>query len=309
VSAALFGVLAFPIVLFLFKNYIAHDTMGIERVLPFGIPLLLTNRIQYVSTPIPGRWVDTFFFVLSGFQEGDYHDSLVGNAPILMVFLPLCLIGCAYWVKDFRATKRPDLFLLWSIAALPVLFIVDANVHRFNAIFIPMLAASVNGLTRLTCALDGIPRARRVLLTGVSALIVLQVLVFVYDYFWIFPALPEYESAFTKNYDRAIAQGVALARPTEPILLQPGLEYSFIFTLFYTSYPPDQFHREVDYSTELSEYWVRSFGRFYVGVESLPKPRGEFIYILGKSYPDPCPTPKPALETRMWKVGRCEPQN
>ena len=107
------------------------------------------------------------------------------------------------------------------------------------------------------------------------------------------------------NYDRAIAQGIALAGPTEPILLQTGLEYSFIFTLFYTSYPPDQFHRQVNYTTELSEYWVRSFGRFYVGAENLPDPQGEFTYILGKWNPDPCVAPEPALETRLWKVGRC----
>ena len=308
VSAILFGILAFPLALFLFKNYFAHDTMGIERYLPFGIPLLLTNRIQYVSTPIPGRWIDTFFFIFSGFQQGDYHDSLVGNAPILMVFIPLCLIGCAYWVKDFRVSKRPDLFLLWMIAALPVLLLVDANVHRFNAVFIPMLAASVNGLSRLARALSRSSRARLVLATGVSALVALQVFLFVYDYFWVFPELPEYESAFTKNYDRAIEQGIALARPDEPILLQPGLEYSFIFTLFYTSYPPEQFHREVKYSTDLSEYWVRSFGRFYVGVENLPDPQGEFTYILGKWNPDPCPNPEPAAETRLWKVGRCEGQ-
>lgn len=305
VSAALFGILALPIALFLFKNYFAHATMGIERYLPFGIPLLLTNRIQYVSTPVPGRWIDTFFFVLSGFQQGDYHDSLVGNAPILMVFIPLCLIGCAYWVKDFRRSRRPDLFLLWMIAALPVLLLVDANVHRFNAIFIPMLAASVNGLIQLARALSGSSRARRILATGVSALVALQVLAFVYDYFWVFPALPEYESAYTKNYDRAIEQGIALAQPDEPILLQTGLENSFIFTLFYTSYPPDQFHREVKYSTDLSEYWVRSFGRFYVGVDSLPDPRGKFTYILAKWAPDPCPNPEPASETRLWKVGRC----
>jgi hypothetical protein len=282
--------------------------MPIERYLPFGIPLLLTTRLLYLSSPIPGRWIEIFFFILSGLQEGDHRDALVGHAPILMIFLPLCLVGAVHWIREFRNVKRPELFLLWMIASLPIFFLVDANVPRFNSIILPMLVASVYGLVRLAEAMRAAPPSRKFFVTGVSALVALQAILFTYDYFLVFPSVPEYESAYVKNIDRAIAQGLAMAQPTDPILLQPSLEFSFIFVLFYSSYPPEQFHREVRYTLDYSEYWVLSFGRFYVGMDNLPDPQGTFSYILGKWNPDPCPNPKRFWETRLWKVGRCESQ-
>jgi hypothetical protein len=135
--------------------------------------------------------------------------------------------------------------------------------------------------------------------------VALQAALFAFDYFLVLPNVPEYQSAYTANYDRAIAKGLAMAPPSDPILLQPSLEFSYIFVLFYTSYPPEEFHREARYTLEYSEYWVHSFGRFYIGEENLPNPRGPFSYILGKWVADPCPDPTRYWETRMWKVGRC----
>ncbi len=304
-GAALFAIPAFGIALFLIKNFIVHDAMGIERFLPIGLPLLLTTRLQYVVSPIPGRWIDNFFFLLSGFQQGDYHDTLVGHAPLFFMFVPLSLIGAAYWVREFRSTRRPELFLLWLIACLPIFVVVDANAHRYNSIIFPMLVTSAYGLVKLAQAMRTMPRSRKIFVIGVSALLGLQAILFAYDFFWVFPSVPEYESAYAKNFDRAISRGLAIAQPAEPILLQPNLEFSFIFTLFYTSYPPEKFQREVKYTLQYSEYWVLSFGRFYVGVDNLPDPQGSFVYILGKWDPYPCAEPKLVWETRLWKVGRC----
>ena len=138
-----------------------------------------------------------------------------------------------------------------------------------------------------------------------SLLVALQATFFFYDYFLVFPGLPTYEIAYAKNFDRAIATGLEMAPPSDPILLQPSLEFSFISVLFYTSYPPEKFQREVKYTLEFSEYYVYSFGRFYIGENTLPD-SGAFSYILGKWVSDPCPNPKRLWETRLWKVGRCE---
>jgi 4-amino-4-deoxy-L-arabinose transferase-like glycosyltransferase len=306
-GAIVFAVIVFPMALFLIKNFVVHHTMGIERFLPFGIPLLLTTRLQTVASPIPGRWVDTFFFILSGFQEGDYHDSIIGHSPIFLIFLPLCLVGAAFWIRELRRGKRAELFLFWLLGSLPILFLVDANVHRFNSIILPMLVASAYGLAKLGDALSAVPSARKMFFLGAGALIGLEVVLFAWDYFLVLPGVPEFQSAWAANYDRAIATGLTDAPSSDPILLQPGLEFSHIFVLFYTSYPPAQFQHEVNYTLQYSEYWVRSFGRFYIGVNNLPDPHGTFSYILGKWVPDPCPNPIRFWETRLWKVGRCKP--
>jgi 4-amino-4-deoxy-L-arabinose transferase-like glycosyltransferase len=305
-SASVFALFAFPIILFLFKNFIVHGTMSIERILPFGIPLLLFTRLQYVASPIPGRWVDNFFFVINGLQEGDYRSALPGHAPIFLVFLPLCLVGIAQWVREIRSTRRPELFLFWAIGALPIFFLVDGSVVHFNSFVLPMLVGAVCGLMALMQRLQGAWRSQRIFAWAVVALVGLQAILFAYDYFFVISSVPEYESAFAKNIDRAITTGVTIAKPSEPILLPLGLEFSFIFTVFYTSYPPEAFHRDVRYTLQYSDYFVYSFGRFYVGVDNLPDPNGPFTYVLGKWDEDPCANPKRSLETRLWKVGRCE---
>jgi hypothetical protein len=162
ISAGLFALFALPLLLFLFKNFVAHDTMEIERSLPFGIPLLLTTRLQYVSSSIPGRWVENFLFVIIGFQEGDYRVSLLGRRPIFLILLPLCLVGIERWLREFRETRRPELFFVWVIASLPIFVLIDAGVAHFNSFILPMLVASVYGLLHLVKALEPIPQSRKV---------------------------------------------------------------------------------------------------------------------------------------------------
>ncbi len=306
VSATVFVIFALPIGLFLFKNFVAHGTMEIERFLPFGIPLLLTTRLQYVSSPIPGRWIDNLFFLINGFQEADYRSALPGHAPIFLIFLPLGVVGAMQWVREFRHTRKPGLFLLWLIGSLPIFISVDASVVHFNSFVLPMLVAAVYGLTHLVQRLKTMPQSQKIFVWTASGLVGLQAILFAYSYFFVIPNVPEYESAFAKNIDRAISYGVAIAKPSEPILLPVSLEFSFIFTAFYTNYPPEAFHRDVKYTVDYSEYFVVSFGRFHIGVENLPDPDGPFTYILGKWDADPCANPQRSLETRLWKVGRCE---
>ncbi len=299
VSAGVFAVIAFPMSLFLFKNFVFHDTLAIERFLPFGIPLPPTTRFSYVSSPIPERWVSNFFFLLSGFQEGENRNALVGSAPLFLVFLPLGLVGVADWVRS----KQSELFLLWLFASLPILLLVDGGVARFNSIILPLLVASAWGVIKLSNALRS-ALSRKILVVGVGALVAIQALVFTFDYFFVFPTDPDYELAYVKNMDRAISTGVAMAAPSEPILLSSGMELSYIFAAFYTDYPPGQFQHEVKYTTEHGLYDVISFGRFYVNANRLPE--GSFAYVLGKWDQDPCANPKRFWESRLWKVGQCE---
>jgi len=106
IAFGLYGMIAFPIALFLVKNFVVHDALPIEKFLPFGMPLLPFNRAAQVSSEIPERWVGTFFAILSGFQEGDYRNSLVDMAPMLMVAVPLSLVGVTYWIKEAKCLSE-----------------------------------------------------------------------------------------------------------------------------------------------------------------------------------------------------------
>lgn len=300
VGVTVFAVIAFPISLFMLKNFVLHDVMPIERFLPFGIPFLPSTRFANVSSPIPGRWVNNFFFLLSGMQEGDDRNALVGHAPLFLILIPAGLLG----VRDWLNSRRAELFLLWFAAAIPILFLVDAGVARFNSIILPLLVAAAWGIVKLSSALSSAKRKRTVLVSGLCVLVAIQAISFVYDYFFVFPTDPDYELAYVKNIDRAISTGAASAEASEPILLSSGMELSYIFAAFYTEYPPDQFQRQVKYTTQNGLYDVISFGRFYVNADYMP--RVPFTYILGKWEQDPCANPKRFLESRLWKVGHCD---
>ena len=46
-------------------------------------------------------------------------------------------------------------------------------------------------------------------LRAAAGLVSLQAILFFFDYYFVFPSKPEYEIAFAKNYDHAVATGVA----------------------------------------------------------------------------------------------------
>lgn len=300
-----FTLLITPMLLFLAKNFIFHDTMAIERLLPFGVPLLSRTRFEDVSKlSLPNRLISSAFFVWNGFQEGDDRNALIGQAPIFLALLPLALVGVWDWIQEYRVSMRPELFLLWLIATLPIFFLVDFSVVRFNSMILPLLVAAVYGLWKISATLTR--RARRVLLLGITVLIAIQAIFFSFEYFFVAPLSPDYQLAYIQNFDRALDMGLSNASASENIILTDGMEEAYILAIFYTGYPPEKFQHDVRYTTAFGKYTVLSVGRFYVGVSKLPDPNAGFTYVLGKWDDTPCVNPKRFWETRLWQVGHCD---
>ena len=295
---ALFALIAIPIVLFLVKNFIVQDTLAIERFLPFGIPLLPISRLAQVASPLPERLLNTFFFVVSGFQDGEVRNSVLGVAPTFLIFFPLALVGAAY----LKRAGRADLFLLSLVACLPLFLTADPAINRVNAVFIPMLVVAVYGLLELRRRLGA---SGKILGAAFTVLIAIQALVFAVDYNFVYPTVPDVQLAFFQGFERAIGKGLAVADSSENILVTDQIVLPYILTAFYAGYPPDQYQREIKYTTEYGAINVRSFGRFYFGKQNLPDLNHPFTYVLAKSDPNPCPNPEAFLDTRLWKVGKC----
>lgn len=304
---SLFALLAFPIALFIAKNFAFQDVLPIERFLPFGIPLLPISRLAQVSSPLPERWVNNFFIAISGFQDSEIRNYVIGIAPTFIVLFPLALVGAVYLAQRLRQSRQADVFLLWLTACLPLFFPWDLAINRINAILIPLLVVAVYGFLELQRRLSATRASRKILTAGVGALIALQAGVFSFDYFLIYPALPDTELAFFKGFDRAIAKGLAIAEPSDEILVTDRIDLPYILTAFYAGYPPEQYQHEIKYTIEHGAINVQSFGRFYFGLDNLPKSRSSFTYVLAKWDQDPCAHPKPFLDTRLWKVGKCVP--
>ncbi len=304
-ALALFGLLAFPIALFLVKNFVFQRALAVESLLPFGIPFLPISRLAQIASPLTTRLTNNLLFVISGFQDGEIRNAVLGVAPIFIVLLPLALVGGGALGQEVKASGKADLFWLWLFACLPLFFPADLAINRINAIFIPMLVVAVVGLLRLYAALPR-ARARRILRLGVTALIVVQAGVFVVDYFFVYPAQPDTELAFFKGFDRALNKGLTIADVSDNILVTNRIALPYFLTAFSSAYPPDRYPRDLQYTIEQGAVNVQSLGRFYFGMENLPNPSGSFTYVLAKWDEAPCARPQSFLETRLWKVGRCD---
>jgi 4-amino-4-deoxy-L-arabinose transferase-like glycosyltransferase len=303
-ALALFGLLAFPIALFLAKNFVFQRALAVESFLPFGIPLLPISRFAQVASPLTNRLNNNLLFVISGFQDGEIRNAVLGVAPTFIVLFPLAFVSVVSLGRELKSSGKADLFWLWLFACLPLFFPTDLAINRINAIFIPMLVVAVVGLLRLYGALPR-TRARRILQLGVAALIVVQAGVFAVDYFFVYPSQPDTELAFFKGFDRALNKGLTIAGASDNILVTNRIALPYFLTAFISTYPPDRYPREIKYTIEQGAVNVQSLGRFYFGMENLPNPNASFTYVLAKWDDAPCANVESFLETRLWKVGRC----
>ncbi len=72
----LFLLLTSPFWLFILKNNILHQSLGIESSLPFGIPLLPAQRLEQINSGILENLVTNLHWVLNRFD-----DHLIWNSP------------------------------------------------------------------------------------------------------------------------------------------------------------------------------------------------------------------------------------
>lgn len=303
-ASILFACLATPVALLLAKNFIFHNAIDVEKILPFGIPLLPVDRLAQLSTPFPQRIDRIFSFVTTGFQDGEIRNSVIGVPSIFLILFPLTIIGLVFLHKKYRQSKLANPFLLWLVASVPVFFLVEIAIHRVNAIYIPLIVVAVCGALALRERLPAKHATRRIFDFGIASLVALQSIVFAIDYYFVYPTLPDSEIAFFKGFDRALSKGVAIAAPNDPMLVTARIAQPQMLTAMYLNYPPEKYQREVT-SPPNDPIHIHAIGRYYFGADSLPDADAPFTFVLGKWDADPCDNPTIALETRLWKVGKC----
>ena len=297
----LFGVLSFPIGLFLFKNFVWTD-WPIDQFLGLGIPRIPFSRLAQISAPLPDRWINNFFIIVNGFQDHELVNTIPGIPLIFLAVLSLSLVGAVYLLQHRRST---NLFLLWFGACVPLFFPWKLTSTHINAIYIPMLAIAAWGFLKLRQAL-GSPRARQIFVGGLAGICVVHLLVFLSAYYFLYPKQPEVELAFDRGFDRAIYKGLEIAQPAEPILVTDRISLPYILVAFHTAYPSAQFQQEVQRAYENDAIQVYSIGRFYFGSDNLRDPHAPLTFVLAKWDNDPCTATQFFLETRLWKVGKCK---
>jgi len=185
-----------------------------------------------------------------------------------------------------------------------MLIAFDFGVLRFSALYLPMQVAAADGLVRLGDSLTAKKKLRLTL--GAVGLGVFQLLVFVVEYFFRVPSQLDYQWKLSYEFDAAIREGVALAMPSEDILVTSAVDLPEMLTAFYLSYPPELYQRE-EQRRQVGDlmFETTEFGRFYFGKVNYPNPSESFVYVLLRDDRTPCTQPQPVWQTTLWKVGRC----
>jgi hypothetical protein len=296
-SAVLTLALSLPFGLFLLKSQVVKADLGIERVLPFDLPVPPVSRFdQGQARAIP----TSADFVLSGLRDDLVWNNLPDVPPLPGPVLLLALVGLVLGVR------RSDPFALWLLSCLPLLLVVPVNVTRANAVYIPIVALAARAIV----AIDG-GLADRGLRTIVRAAalgwLLLGTAHFAHHYFLAFPRLAA--PAFNRDLGRAMAAAVGGARPGEKVLVTESVPLNYVYYLFYGKVPPAEFQDKAVYRAEPGRSFdVQRLGTVYFRRDALAAAPGEsVVYLRRASEEAPCAALEVLFQDKWWRVSRCAP--
>jgi len=311
-ALGLFLVVAAPFLLFFVENYVAKRNFGWTDALPFATPLLPATRMSQVAG---GSWAQllghNWQFALAGFDDGSSYNVLPGFKPLLSFTLPFALlaglIGTWQLVRQqgrFARSPRAVVLLVfaaWGAASLALFFSFELNVNRFNHFYVPCIVLAVWAAGRTIKSFKAsVPRPA--LRLGALAWLLLEGGLAVHSYFGDYRHGPV-QAQFNDGLGEAFAAvnglwGINQVRITDQMALP------YVYTLFYSRYPPAQFQREVRYSVQDGTYQVRRFGKYIFSPAELA-PGQSYAYLSRKNeFPDTSQQRREVIFTNdAWEVG------
>jgi 4-amino-4-deoxy-L-arabinose transferase-like glycosyltransferase len=303
----LFLLITFPLIAFAIKNNFLHRDFSFERFLPFSIPLLPSQRLAQVGGESLAEKVwNNILFLLSGFQDGLIWNSIPEFPPLLMIIFPFLGVGLLGLIRQFLLSQKIDLFLLWLISCSPLFLLIELNVNRANAIFIPIIVISTLGFFELKRALVSI-QLQKILTISTAGWILISSLCFANYYFKHYPDI--IDSSFNSGLETALEQAINTAQKEEKVLISQEISrsLSYIYILFYLKQDPRIFQTRSNYVINSEGVFeVRSFERFYFKPEWLTlQPKETFVYLVKKRERIPCRGSKPLYNEGGWRIGRC----
>ena len=162
---------SFPILLFVFKNYVTKRNYGFEQRLPFSIPLLPVTRLSEVRA---GGSVlrHNLSFLAHGMQDYAPWNQAPHLYPLPLVVLGLAMVGVVYEAtRIVRERRIREPFLPWLLAAGPILLLVPVKINEAICLFLPLLALA--GLGFMVLLADLHTRTARRIVAGMCAALLL----------------------------------------------------------------------------------------------------------------------------------------
>ncbi|GAA4588977.1 4-amino-4-deoxy-L-arabinose transferase-like glycosyltransferase [Actinoplanes octamycinicus] len=293
-SVALFGLVALPYGMFLLVNQILHRAPGWVSALPFGVPLLPGSRVSEINTD--SLVADNVRFAVRGFDDGLPWNVMSPYLPFGLVIIPLAAVG-----GYFALRRRTDVPLLWLGATLPMFFLVQLNVNRINALFLPLIILAALGLDGIARSIAE-ARAGRAVIAAVLSVALLYHAAFVQDYFTGYNDLVR--TRFAAGLDRALTVAERHTAPGQPVYLSDGIPLNYLYLLFYRDVDPREFRAHAQIELRGSVYFVRNYRSFYFHQDDpalIASP--EYLGIYRVDEPKKCAGTTPVTRRKVASVG------
>ncbi|MEV6301426.1 glycosyltransferase family 39 protein [Actinoplanes sp. NPDC051861] len=245
-SVGVFGLLSLPYGLFLLVNHVT------KQALPF-VPLLPGSRVSEINTD--GMIVENLRFFLYGFDDGMPWNVLSPYLPLGLVVIPLAAVGLLFAVR-----RRAWPIVIWAAAALPMVFLIQLNVNRFNVIFLPLIMLAAIGMDDLARSMRG-ARAGTAVITALLSVALIYNTVFVVDYIRGYNDTVRVD--FSDGIGGALRVAARNAEPGEPVYVSEVVPLNYLYVLFHQRVDPRDFREQSEYYISEKTYFVRNVKQYY----------------------------------------------
>jgi len=218
--------------------------------------------------------LSTLFQQLVFQKDGWVESSVDGYGYGYLFSFPLAVIGfvvsCIQSIKSRGKTVPEMIFILWFVAGVCTVSVLDPVFHRINILFLPLVFFAAAGASVIW---------KWYRLAGALLIFIycLSFFSFLFTYFTFYAQLISYRYSFT--YD-AIIRSVTEDVPGTICITDQNFIMPEIRTLYALRYSPLVFADEVEYAKKNSFYLhVKHFGRFFFHVPSCPS-EGVQAYIV-----------------------------
>lgn len=259
---------ALPMILFVFVNTFAFETIR----LPFmTIPRLPANRMAALASIFSGEFLGESlrnfaeaFKIAVTQRDGLVWNSMDGFGITYLFSLPFTVMGMLRGVMG-RKEERPafgSVMNAWFCAALVLTFVVEPNINRINALWIPWLYYTTLGVS-------AVAEVRRLFRTATAGLYTAAFLLFVTQYGTGYQE--KMKTAFEDSFGEAVVYAAGCG--AERVYVTDQVNGAYALTLFYTAEDPVEFRETAVIANPGAMFErVTSFGRFYFDTPvSLPE--------------------------------------
>ena len=269
-SLCVFILIALPISLCQLRN-----ALGLPAGSFLGITLpALTESRQAATSILGGGGISTAFEnfysllkLLLTQSDGLSFNSVAAGGIFYFFGLPLIIAGICRSLYSLSKTPQEAPMLAALCCAIICSFFINININRINMIWLPLIYFAALGLDLLLCKLDSL------------SLVPLAGILLSFAFFF---------SAYQKdlgedgnaNYFPGLGDAIEYVDALQPesAFISYYVNQPYIFALFYTHTPPDEFVSTVDYLNPNGAFrWVSSFGYWSFGDSEWAE--GEYLIL------------------------------